>query len=210
MPAKGDLSKDSLFREEEEEGMPRRESAESIMLRGEQRDPVAMRSALDPDPQGRKRWERKMVIREIRRNGRMSKTEAIKQSERQSLTKSPMIETSTKKLGMLARQIAGKTVDEALIQMRFSTKKSAVKIKEFLEYARNEAIVKRGMGLGPVNGSKGKSIEIQLKDGKRHRITDETNIYIDQAWVGRGEYGHSIEYRARGRRNLLDHPKTST
>lgn len=203
----GSLSKESIFAEEEDESAT---PADSLIVRGQSRDLEAIRNALDPDPRSRRRWERAMVIREIRRNGRLSKTEAIAQSERQSLTKSPMIETSTKKLGMLARQIAGKTVDDALIQLRFSKKKSAVKVKEFLEYAKNEAIVKRGMGLGVADGTTGTPTQIQLKNGKRHRITDQTNMYIEQAWVGRGEYGHSMEYRARGRQHLLDHPQTST
>ncbi|KAL8864738.1 MAG: hypothetical protein Q9174_007241 [Haloplaca sp. 1 TL-2023] len=50
----------------------------------------------------------------------------------------------------LARQIAGKPIDEAIIQMRFSKKKAARDVKKHLEYARDEAIVKRGMGLGMV------------------------------------------------------------
>jgi ribosomal protein L22 len=110
---------------------------------------------------------------------------------------------------MLARQIAGKTVKEALIQMRFSKKRVATEVAKHLEHARDEAIVKWGMGLGKVEGRQGNPLDIQLKDGKRKKIVDHTEIYIDQAWVGRGEYEPEIEYRARGQMNILKKPYAS-
>ena len=142
-------------------------------------------------------------------------------TERESLSKSPFFETSIKKLYPLARQIAGKPIEEAIVQMRFSKKKAAKEVKKHLEYARNEAIVKRGMGLGGVKagaeegqpeGEAAKMLEGMVvidKDGKRRWVTDKTNIYVDQAWVGRGSYTKSPLFRARGRVNVLRHPKTS-
>lgn len=53
-----------------------------------------------------------------------------------------------KKLAPLARQIAGKPIDEAILQMRFSKKKVAQEVREHLIEAKHEAIVARGMGLG--------------------------------------------------------------
>jgi ribosomal protein L22 len=93
--------------------------------------------------------------------------------------------------------------------MRFSPKKAAKELKKHLEQARDAAIVERGMGLGKAEGTKGDPTEIQLKNGKRKRITDRTSIYIDQAWVGRGQYGSGYDYRAKGRLNTLRLPWTS-
>ncbi|KAI9699800.1 MAG: 54S ribosomal protein L22, mitochondrial [Candelina mexicana] len=173
------------------------------------RHALAQSPALDPDPNARKRWERKMVIRQIQRRGRLSKSMQIKRTERESLSKSPMLKTSVKKLGPLARQIAGKSVEDAIVQMRFSRKKAAKDVKEHLEHARNEAIVRRGMGLGEAEGTKGKEVEIELKNGKRRLVKDRTGLYVDQAWVGRGTFGRLPDFRARGRINIMRPPRTS-
>ena len=66
------------------------------------------------------------------------------------LSKSHWFKTLVKKLGSLARQIAGKNIDDAILQMRFSKKKAAIDIKAHLEQAKNEAIVAWGMGLGKI------------------------------------------------------------
>ena len=198
------------------------------------RDPRNMLRVLDPDPNARERWERKKVIQMIKRGGRLSKTQFIKRTEREHLTKSHNMKTSVKKLGMLARQIAGKNIDDAITQMRFSKKKVATELQKQLEFARDEATVMRGMGLGNTATEKGdtnlnsisalisgaitptaitkkddKALEIQLKDGKRHRVTDRSKVYIDQAWVGRGPYGKLPDYRARGQMNIMRTPWTS-
>lgn len=244
--SRGNISKSSIFHDITDPTAP---SEVSFRIKNEERSQAAVERALDPAPKARRRLETRMVVRNVRRRGRLSKTEALKQTERQSLTKSPLLKTSTKKLGMLARQIAGKTVEEAMLQMRFSKKGPAGMVLEMLDYARNQAIVQRGMGLGQVQARKGaegedsggeggqivpdedvpkykmagwrvrrrdKALEaagrvqtIRLKDGKKHKVTDPTEIYIDQAWVGRGPYGFSAEFRARGRTDKLKHPKTS-
>lgn len=150
-----------------------------------------------------------MVIRDIRGH-RLSKTEMIMRTERQSLTKSHMLKTSVKKLGPLARQIAGKPIEDAIVQMRFSKKKAAKEVKDHLEHARNEAIVRRGMGLGEVEGTKGEGkVEIELKNGKHKVVHDRTGIYVDQAWVGRGTYGREPDHRARGQIYIMRPPYTS-
>nr|POF01002.1 54s ribosomal protein l22, mitochondrial [Quercus suber] len=203
------------------------------------RDPQKIARTLDLDPKNRERYERKKIIQSVRNGGRLTQAQVIKRTEREHLLKSHMLKTSQKKLGMLARQIAGKPIEEAILQMRFSKKKAALEVAQQLEAARDEAIVMRGMGLGsiqpqpptqnaslgelqalpaPTSSSSssssaltrvGKPIEIQLKNGKRHTIHDQHGIYIDQAWIGRGSYGKAPDYRARGRVFLLRTPWTS-
>jgi ribosomal protein L22 len=199
------------------------------------RDPANMARVLDPDPNARERWERKKIIQGIVKGGRLTKPEFLMQTEREHMAKSEMMKTSTKKLGMLARQIQGKTLDEAIVQMRFSKKRVAQDVMAHLEAARDEAIVMRGMGLGNVglkpsaknlndatedisgsqpasaveSASPSKPLDIQLKDGKRHTVTDTSNIFIEQAWVGRGPYGQLPDYRARGRVYIMRTPWTS-
>ena len=136
----------------------------------------------------------------------------LQRTERSHLSKSSWLETSIKKLGPLARQIAGKPVEEAIVQMRYSKKRVAKEVKKHLEYARDEAIVARGMGLGKVEAKEEvrKPVSFVDRDGKRRTVTDPTGIYVDQAWVGRGTYGMGFDYRARGRINFLKPPHTST
>ncbi|KAE8349007.1 ribosomal protein L22/L17 [Aspergillus coremiiformis] len=177
----------------------------------EHRNPGNMQKVLNPRPKSRFQWERKMVIREIRRRGRLTKTETIKRTERESLSKSHWFKTSLKKLGPLARQIAGKNIDEAMLQMRFSKKKAAKDVLEHLKHAKNVAIVRSGMGLSAVEDETAtrKPITIALKSGERKTITDPSSIYIEQAWVNRGPYGVDYDHRARGKINLLRPPHTS-
>jgi ribosomal protein L22 len=168
-----------------------------------------MRAALNPSPEARKRWERKMVIRGVMKRGRMTKAQLLKMQERQLLSKSHDFKTSVKKLNPLARQIAGKTVEDAIVQMRFSKKKAAKDVLEHLEHAKNEAIVKRGMGLGGDKKKIENPLRIQTKDGKRIKVENPTTIYVDQAWVGRGLRGSTPDYRARGNVHMMMNPTTS-
>ena len=132
-----------------------------------------------------------------------------------------MIKTSIKKLGPLARQIAGKPIEDAIVQMRFSKKKAAVDVKKLLEYARDEATVRRGMGLGNVRlpaqereeqdgaAARQKAVVVEDRKGKKRIVTDRTSIYVDEAWVGRGKYGQAPDFRARGNMNIMRTPETS-
>lgn len=186
---------------------------------GMKRDPEIMKRVLVPDPRAREQWERKKVIQMVRKGGRLTKPQFLKRTEREHLSRSYNMKTSVKKLGMLARQIAGKPIDDAIVQMQFSKKKTAQEVLKQLEFARDEAIVMRGMGLGGDEQEKGEAgkakvakprpIDIQLKSGQRHRVHDRTKIYVDQAWVGRGPYGKLMDYRARGRVNQIRTPWTS-
>jgi len=177
----------------------------------EQRNKDRMQLALNPNPRAQRRWETKMVMREIRKRGRIPKAVQIQRTERESLSKSHWFKTSVKKLGPLARQIAGKNIDEAILQMRFSKKKAAKDVLEHLEHAKNVAIVRAGMGLAAQEGESSerpKPITVTLKDGERKKITDPTSIYIQQAWVNRGPYGFGMDHRARGQINKLRPPAT--
>lgn len=114
----------------------------------ELRNPSRLAAALNPRPKARSMWHRRMVIRSVRQRGRLTKIVKLARSERSSLSKSHFFSTSMKKLAPLARQIAGKPIDEAILQMRFSKKKVAKEVREHLIQAKAEAIVVRGMGLG--------------------------------------------------------------
>ena len=177
------------------------------------RDPKVMAAALNPRPRARQRWLRKMVIRNVRGRGRLNKTEKILRTERSHLSKSPLIKTSIKKLYPLARQIAGKPLTEAMIQMRFSKKKAARDVLRHLEIARDEAVVAKGMGLGAVGEEKAedkeKAVIIEDKKGKKRMVRDLSQMYIDEAWVGRGKYERDLDYRARGAGYMLYLPFTS-
>ncbi len=152
----------------------------------------------NPRPAAIVRWERKMAIRDIRGRHRLSKSDKIDRTERYFTAKSPFVKSSVKKLGGLARQIAGKPLDEAMIQMRFSRKKAAQDVLKHLKFARDKAVVSKEMGLGkdigkgievpPPKGleaeleKKGK-ILVQDRDGKKRVVKDRSAIYVDQAWV---------------------------
>lgn len=207
---RGDLSSSSIFEDEQIAGPKPKEMAETPEKRRMLvRNPETMAAALDPDPENRKRWERKMVIREIQKGGRLSRTQLLKRQERQLVSQSHAFQTSVKKLVPLAKQITGKSVADALVQMRFSKKKAAKDVKEHLEHALNEAIVRRGMGLGAAEGKKSDPVIIQTKDGKRVKVTDPTTIWVEQAWCGRDVYGSTPDYRARGNVHMMKNPTTS-
>jgi len=207
---RGDLAESSIFEDEEIAG-PKPDVITTDKQGIKQnlvRNPDAMAAALDPDPRGRQRWERKMVIKEIHKRGRLTRAQQLKREERVILSKSHDFKTSVKKLMPLARQIAGKTVEQAIIQMRFSKKLVAKDVKEHLEHARNEAIVKRGMGLG-LKDQSFTPLQIQIKDGKRVKVQDPTTLYVDQAWCGKGLYGRTPDHRARGNIFLMKNRTTS-
>lgn len=219
MPKPGDLAPSSIFEQElpaepTREGRPSRPRVAPLPLSTvKDREPRVMAAALNPRPRARQRWLRKMVIRKIRGRGRLNKTEKILRAERSHLSKSPLIKASVKKLYPLARQIAGKPLTEAMVQMRFSKKKAARDVLRHLEIARDQAVVAKGMGLGAVGEEKAedkeKAVVIEDKKGKKRTVKDLSQMYIDEAWVGRGKYEQDMDYRARGQGNRLYLPYTS-
>jgi ribosomal protein L22 len=177
------------------------------------------------------RWQRKMVMRAVAQStnafSRETRAARIARTERQLLSKSPFLATSVKKLVKLAHQIQGKTVEDALTQMRYSKKKMAAEVAVQLRLARDQAVVSRGMGLGKAGQAKetvvdgvvketsatdgnDSSITIHTKDGKQLTIDDPSRMYVAQAWVGRGPWrAKRPDYRARGVVYTLRSPTTS-
>ena len=212
----GGLADNSLFASQMEEFEASGEFAD--------RDFSNMQRVINPRPRARLRWQRKMIIRNIKHNGVLTKEMRIARTERSHLSRSHFFKTSIKKLMPLTRQIAGKSIDEAIVQMRFSKKKAARDIRAHLIQARDEAVVVRGMGLtspsikhsaesiGPVTQDASTTPlgpdNASTNGAKKGQISDESDIYIAQAWVNRGPYGKEPEYRARGRVNMLRPPHT--
>ncbi|KAK0517395.1 hypothetical protein JMJ35_000550 [Cladonia borealis] len=218
-PIPGNLAPTSIFEQElpgestREGGLSRPRVGPVPFSTVKGRDPKVMAAALNPRPRARQRWLRKMVIRNVRGRGRLNKTEKILRTERSHLSKSPLIKASVKKLYPLARQIAGKPLTEAMVQMRFSKKKAARDVLRHLEIARDEAVVAKGMGLGAVGEEKAedkeKAVLVEDKKGKKRMVKDLSQMYIDEAWVGRGKYEKDLDYRARGAGYFLYLPFTS-
>ncbi|KAI2640043.1 ribosomal protein L22/L17 [Xylaria nigripes] len=167
-----------------------------------------MERALDPDPRWRVRYQRKKIMQMVRADGKMTKAERIMMMEKEVTNKSDLIPTSTKKLVHLSHQIAGKTVDEAITQMRFSKKKMAREVKYYLELARDTAIAGHGMGLGVHNGELlKKERKIVTRDGKKVSVADPTRLYVDQSWVTKGPpRGMRILFHSRGRASQAFRP----
>ena len=186
----------------------------------DKRNPANMEQALNPRPAARLRWQRKMVIRDIKRRGRLTTKVKIARTEREHMARSHFFKTSMKKLAPLARQIAGKSIDEAILQMRFSNKKVSQDVRQHLIQARNEAIVVKGMGLGRAAEDGNAELhadpsetpplphQTTLKTYKKGVAPDPTDIYVAQAWTNRGEYGQLPDYRARGRIYVMRPPHT--
>ncbi|KAI0110745.1 ribosomal protein L22/L17 [Nemania sp. FL0031] len=169
-----------------------------------------MERGLDPDPRWRVRYQRKKVMQMVRAGGKLSAEERIKLSEKELTSKSEILPTSTKKLVHLSHQIVGKTVEDAITQMRFSKKRMAREVKYQLEEARDTAIAERGMGLGVQSGETPAKRKIQTKDGRTIEVQDPTRLYVDQSWVAKGPYrGTRIQYHARGRMSVMWRPTTS-
>jgi ribosomal protein L22 len=168
-----------------------------------------MERALDPDPRWRVRYQKKKIMQIVRSNGKLSRQELLKQSEKELTSNSEILPTSTKKLVHLSHQIVGKTVDEAITQMRYSKKKMAREVKYQLEEARDMAIASRGMGLGAKSDEILAKRKIQTKDGKTVEVQDPTRLYIDQSWVTKGpDRGARTQYHARGRMSIMWRPTT--
>jgi ribosomal protein L22 len=233
----GSLADNSLFVEDEPEDLPQTSRSTPDSDPFADRNLSNMSVTLNPRPGARAHWLRKMVIRDIRHRGRMTKKVHIARTERSHLSRSHFFKTSMKKLAPLARQIAGKSIDEAILQMRFSVKKAARDVREHLITARNEAIVARGMGLGLVAASSSDSsledpqsqpqpqptssaasedpsytpalpTQNPTKSLKDKSTRNPTDIYIAEAWTNRGPYGQEPDYRAKGRTNLMRPPYT--
>lgn len=166
--------------------------------------------AVNPDPRWRIRFLKKKVMQMARTDPSkpMPRAQHIRMTEKQHKSASPPLPTSTKKLVHLSHQIVGKTVDEAITQMRFSKKKMAREVKWQLEDARDRAIAAHGMGLSaPVTRDNEKPRKILTKDGRWIEVSDPTTLYVDESWVTKGPWrGMRIQYHARSRMSMMWRP----
>ncbi|KAG5519086.1 hypothetical protein PMAC_002172 [Pneumocystis sp. 'macacae'] len=90
------------------------------------------------------------------------------------------MKTSPKKLTKIAKQIAGKKLKDAILQMDFSKKKAAKNVAESLKNARIRAI---------------------------NNELDENTLFVDQALVGKGIYIKQPWFRGRGRMSIRRRPR---
>jgi ribosomal protein L22 len=78
---------------------------------------------------------------------------------------------------MLARQIRGLPLSEAIAQMTFSPRRAAVKIRHNLAFAQKNALLQKGM--------------------------KSEDLVVAQAWVGKGQYSKRIKIHGRGRMGVM-------
>lgn len=170
---------------------------------------TTLRTVVDPFPRLRARLLRRRVLRVVRGGYALTRAEHLRRTERECRLISPRLKVSRKKLVHLARQILGRSVDEAILQMRFSKKRIAVEVMRTLEEARDTAVAKWGMGLGKVNGLVGPEVRIKLKDGSRKTVGDRTELYVAEAWVNMAGTDQWIKKRGRGRMDRIHAPYSS-
>jgi ribosomal protein L22 len=164
-------------------------------------------------------WERSKVIEGIERRGRLTRPEELARTEREYLFQSHDLATTPKKMTMLMRQIAGKTLEEALVQMRFSKKKVARDIVIGLLKARDEAIVARGMGLGRIKEAPKVEVEFEQKEGeteeefaaRKAKAEEEQLKFLEERVLSPGTYitpkdgpSTTIELKDGSRKQVYD------
>ncbi|EDO37206.1 predicted protein, partial [Nematostella vectensis] len=84
------------------------------------------------------------------------------------------VRSGPRKMNLVARQIRGLSVTEAIKQMEFSPKKAATTVKEVLQEAQNTA-------------------------QRNYGIEDKENLWVAESYVGKGKYFKKLRYHARGR-----------
>ncbi|KAG6821283.1 hypothetical protein H0H93_002393 [Arthromyces matolae] len=94
---------------------------------------------------------------------------------------------SHRKLNMLGRQIAGKPIDSAILQMQFSEKRASTRIMNMLATARDHA--------------------------SRYKRLNEGKLVVAEAWVSKGPKvgpmgGKRLEPKGRGRMGVQRHPNS--
>lgn len=87
---------------------------------------------------------------------------------------------SYRKLNLLARQIRGKPIGFAILQMEFSAKRAARRVRSTLALARDHAVAK-GM--------------------------DPHTLIVSEAWVAKGKLIKRIEIKGRARYGIMTHPQ---
>jgi len=88
------------------------------------------------------------------------------------------VKGSPTKFNMVAKQVRGLQIDEAIKQMMFSTKRAAGIIKQVIEEARVIAV-------------------------EKHGIEDKTHLWIAESFSTKGRYIKKIRYHAMGRTGIM-------
>lgn len=123
----------------------------------------------------RKRWSRPEKSVDT-----VSGQEQLTFSEHKSST--ARFRISPKKLQLLADQIGGgKPLDYSILQMQFSQKRAAKRVKSMLVLARDHAVAK---GLDP------------------------QRLVVAEAWVGKGRTFKRLEIKGRGRVGVITSPQS--
>jgi large subunit ribosomal protein L22 len=88
---------------------------------------------------------------------------------------------SHRKLNDLGRQISGKPIDYAILQMQFSEKRASTRIKSMLATAKNHAT--------------------------RYKCLDGSKLVVAEAWVTKGPRSlKRIDIKGRGKFGIKVHP----
>ena len=99
----------------------------------------------------------------------------------QHKTSTGLIPTSPRKLNLVARLIARKPVDSAILQLQMSDKRHAkTRVKSMLALARDHAVAK---GL------------------------DREKLIVQEAWVSKGVYLKRLDIKGRGRHGVIMKPE---
>jgi len=86
---------------------------------------------------------------------------------------------SPRKLNLLARQISGKPIDAAILQMVFSDKRASTRIKSMLVVARDHAEMYKNM--------------------------PRDKLVVSEAWVAKGKTLKRVDIKGRGRSGIKEH-----
>jgi len=90
---------------------------------------------------------------------------------------------SHRKLNMLGRQISGKPIDYAILQMQFSEKRASERVKKMLSLAKDHAV--------------------------RYKHLDKAKLVVAEAWVTKGPTPPArLEPRGRGHHGRRQHPNS--
>ncbi|KAG0011260.1 hypothetical protein BGZ80_000811 [Entomortierella chlamydospora] len=108
--------------------------------------------------------------------------EGGKATEKEYQFSTANFKTSTKKLRLLANQIKGLDIQNAINQMEFSQKRPSKRIMNTLAFARTNATAQEKYAM------------------------DASKLYVDRAWVGKGVYHRRIKTHARGKFGVMHHP----
>lgn len=141
-------------------------------------DDVLQSSHLRKEELDARRAEEKRIKRLLRKRwGGLDENGVEKQEHKYSTA---VFRISPRKLKLLANQISGKPIDFAIVQMQFSAKRAARRVRSTLVMARDHAVAK-GM--------------------------DPSKLLVSEAWVTKGTYFARLEIKGRARHGIMHHPQ---